>query len=291
MQINLNHYKGAIIEYCCTKCKIINNFTEDFSNKISKIKSERCEHFDIKFIYSLEKCKLKYSISFNCKKCGQNELFNIFNDSKDLNIHYKCKKCKNGDINVQMLLIDEIIEEDEKTNNKNYKYDNEVKKIFNFENNNIKGANNNLNKLNNNYNIKLKNNMNLIENNQNQIIINNNFNFNNNNIINFNMMMGNMNINNINDDCQDMLNQNNNKKEIGIININFRRTKGGEYKCSIDSLNWVFSKVVRKFLKEHEDIDENKINAFLFNGKRVEDYKTLKQNNINENDTIMIYEI
>ena len=281
MQINLNHYKGAIIEYCCTKCKIINNFTEDFSNKISKIKSERCEHFDIKFIYSLEKCKLKYSISFNCKKCGQNELFNIFNDSKDLNIHYKCKKCKNGDINVQMLLIDEIIEEDEKTNNKNYKYDNEVKKIFNFENNNIKGANN----------IKLKNNMNLIENNQNQIIINNNFNFNNNNIINFNMMMGNMNINNINDDFQKHINQNNNKKEIGIININFRRTKGGEYKCSIDSLNWVFSKVVRKFLKEHEDIDENKINAFLFNGKRVEDYKTLKQNNINENDTIMIYEI
>ena len=188
MQINLNHYKGAIIEYCCNKCQIINNFTEDFSNKISKIKSERCEHFDIKFIYSLEKCKLKYSISFNCKKCGQNELFNIFNDSKDLNIHYKCKKCKNGDINVQMLLIDEIIEEDEKTNNKNYKYDNEIKKIFNFENNNIKGANN----------IKLKNNMNLIENNQNQIIINNNFNFNNNNIINFNMMMGNMNINNIN---------------------------------------------------------------------------------------------
>ena len=281
MQINLNHYKGAIIEYCCNKCQIINNFTEDFSNKISKIKSERCEHFDIKFIYSLEKCKLKYSISFNCKKCGQNELFNIFNDSKDLNIHYKCKKCKNGDINVQMLLIDEIIEEDEKTNNKNYKYDNEIKKIFNFENNNIKGANN----------IKLKNNMNLIENNQNQIIINNNFNFNNNNFINFNMMMGNMNINNINDDCQDMLNQNNNKKEIGIININFRRTKGGEYKCSIPSLNWVFSKVVRKFLKEHEDIDENKINAFLFNGKRVEDYKTLKQNNINENDTIMIYEI
>ena len=100
--------------------------------------------------------------------------------------------------------------------------------------------------------------------------------------------MGNMNINNINDDFQ---NQNNNKKEIGIININFRRTKGGEYKCSIPSLNWVFSKVVRKFLKEHEDIDENKINAFLFNGKRVEDYKTLKQNNINENDTIMIYEI
>ena len=122
MQINLNHYKGAIIEYCCNKCQIINNFTEDFSNKISKIKSERCEHFDIKFIYSLEKCKLKYSISFNCKKCGQNELFNIFNDSKDLNIHYKCKKCKNGDINVQMLLIDEIIEEDEKKNNKNYKY-------------------------------------------------------------------------------------------------------------------------------------------------------------------------
>ena len=151
---------------------------------------------------------------------------------------------------------------------------------FNFNNNNFMMMNNinqnmvNMpNMLNNNNNFMFNNNMNLPQINQ------------------MNMMMGNMNINNINDDCQDMLNQNNNKKEIGIININFRRTKGGEYKCSIDSLNWVFSKVVRKFLKEHEDIDENKINAFLFNGKRVEDYKTLKQNNINENDTIMIYEI
>ena len=75
------------------------------------------------------------------------------------------------------------------------------------------------------------------------------------------------------------------------INIIFRQTKGATYNFSVSSLNCVFSEVVRNFLKVHKDIDEDKIGAFLFNGERVQDYKTLKENNIKENDIILITEI
>ena len=217
MEVNMNLYKGAIIEYCCNICKIINNFTEDFSNKISKIKSESCEHFDIKFIYRIEKIKLKYAISFNCKICGYNELFDILKNPKELSIHYKCKKCNNGDINILMILIEKVIKDDKKGGNLIIN-DNSVNNFFN----------NNFEEFNNNYN---------------------------------------------------------------AINIIFRQTKGATYNFSVSSLNCVFSEVVRNFLKVHKDIDEDKIGAFLFNGERVQDYKTLKENNIKENDIILITEI
>ena len=179
MQVNLNQYKGAIIDYGCSICQKYDNYFEDFTNQISRIKSDSCSHFDIKFIYNLEKNKLKYLVSFNCKNCGENKIFELYKNSNAFNIHYNCAKCKKGDSNVQMLLSDEIIKEDNnsiKNINKNHVDTKPTKS----NNNKISNFNNNLNHINNFNNIQPMNNMNLIGGNQNQMnnMMNNNFNFN-----------------------------------------------------------------------------------------------------------------
>ena len=120
MQVNLNQYKGAIIDYGCSICQKYDNYFEDFTNKISRIKSDSCDHFDIKFIYNLDKNILKYMVSFNCKNCGVNKIFDLYKNSNVYNIHYICNKSKNGDSNVQMLLSDEIIKDDDSKKKKHY---------------------------------------------------------------------------------------------------------------------------------------------------------------------------
>ena len=272
MKINLNNYKGAIIDYGCNICNINDNFFEDFTNKISRIKSDGCEHLDIKFIYNLEKNSLKYMVSFNCKNCGENKIFDLCKYSNDLSIHYKCNKCKNGNTNVQMILSEEI-----------FKIDDGIKKQNKPNDNKINFINPNSNQINNFININQSiNNMNLVGGNQN--IFNNNLNFNNNimmnnfnhpinqNIMNFqnnnlfmnnnfnnanmnpnvnqiNMMMGNMNLNNINNNLNNSSNasKTNNKS----VNLIFKDTQGLQYNFPVSSLDCVFSEVVREFLKKN----------------------------------------
>ena len=321
----MNKYKGAIIEYGCMICKKFDNFFEDFSNQLSKIKSDNCEHFDFKFIYNLEKIKLKYMVSFNCKKCGKNKIVNLYNNAGEFcNIYYECYNCKNGDINVQMILSEEIIKDD------NIKIKDMKPKIIKNEiknHNNINNINNNMNQI-NNFGINQSiNNINLIGGHANQInnnFQNNNFNFNNNimmnnmppinnnimnmNIINnnplsnvnnfnnmninqnmnqMNMMMGNLNINNINNN-QMMNNQNNNNNN--SIKLIFKDTKGLKYDLFVSSLDLVFSEVIRQLFKKYSDFDEDKTYAFLRDGQRVQNHKTLGENDIGNNKIIMVIE-
>ena len=320
MQINLNQYKGAIIDYCCSICQKYDNYFEDFTNKISRIKSDSCEHFDIKFIYNLEKSKLKYLVSFNCKNCGENKIFELYKNSNVYNIHYNCNKCKNGDSNVQMLLSDEIIKDDDspiKKFTKNQVGNNQIK----LNNNQNANFNNNLNQFNNfNFN-QPENKINLLGGHQNQMnnMMNNNFNFNNNNFMmmnninqnmvnmpnmlnnnnNFmfnnnmnlpqinqmNMMMGNMNINN-NNNLPDFSNQNKNVNK--SINIVFKDTTGVKYNFSVSSLDLIFSEVVREFLKKNPNINIDEVGGFLCDARVIQNHKTLKENNICENKTIMM---
>ncbi len=46
-KIFINKYKVAIIQYMFQECKVYNHFFEDFSKKISRIKSENCCHFNL----------------------------------------------------------------------------------------------------------------------------------------------------------------------------------------------------------------------------------------------------
>ena len=307
MKVNLSKYKGAIIEYCCTICNIFDNFFEDFNNEISKIKSCSCNHFDVKFIFKLGKKKFEYILSFNCKKCGENELVNLYNNDDDFfNINYKCKRCKNGDFNVQMILSEDIIKDDNPNIEKREK-PNEIKQID--KNNNI------LNAQNNNMNNEITNNMNLIGGNANHIN-NNNFNFNNNfmrndifignnpnlmnmnffnndiinnmdqNVDQINMMIGKMNINNNN---QNNI-QNINKYKNNSIKLIFKDTKGLFYELYVSSLDLVFSEVVRQLFKKYSEFNEDKEFTFFSNAERIQNYKTLRENNLNNESIIMIFE-
>ena len=287
MQVNLNQYKGAIIDYGCSICQKYDNYFEDFTNKISRIKSDSCDHFDIKFIYNLDKNILKYMVSFNCKNCGINKIFDLYKNSNVYNIHYICNNCKNGDSNVQMLLSDEIIKDD----------DNQKKNIIKSQicNKQIKSNNNNFANFNNN--------MNLVGGNPNQKnnMMNNNFIFNNNMMMNnfmfnnnmnmpqinqINMMMGNMNMNNINNNLPNFSNQNKNQDK--QINIIFKDTTGVKYNFSVSSLDCVFSEVVREFLKKNPNINIDEVGGFLCDANMIQNHKTLKENNIGENKIIVM---
>jgi predicted RNA-binding Zn-ribbon protein involved in translation (DUF1610 family) len=302
MQVNLNQYKGAIIDYGCSICQKYDNYFEDFTNKISRIKSDSCDHFDIKFIYNLDKNILKYMVSFNCKNCGVNKIFDLYKNSNVYNIHYICNNCKNGDSNVQMLLSDEIIKDDDSQKKniiKNKVYNMQIKS----NNNNFANFNNNLNQINNFNNIHPINNMNLVGGNPNPMnnMMNNNFIFNNNMMMNnfmfnnnmnmpqinqINMLMGNMNINNINNNLPNFSNQN--KKHDKQINIIFKDTTGVHYNFSVSSLDCVFSEVVREFLKKNPNINIDEVGGFLCDAHMIQNHKTLKENNISENKIIVM---
>ena len=203
---------GAWINYGCSICNIEDNFTESFSEKISKIKTKSCEHFDFKFIYNPEKGNMKYMISFSCKKCKKDNIEDLYKFSKDgtSSLHYKCINCNNGDLNFQMILNEEALKEQ----NMNLQNNMGSKNINNNMNNNINNNSNNFNFIQmNNFNQSINNirviggNMNQnnmmpfnnfnnnIMNNMNPNFINNNFNMINNNFNNMNMNNGFNNIN------------------------------------------------------------------------------------------------
>ena len=213
--MNANHKKtkGALINYGCSICNIEDNFTESFSEKVSKIKSKSCKHFDFKFIYNPEKGSMKYMISFICKNCGKDNIVDLYQSNPDgaSSIHYQCIKCQNGDMNFQMILNEEALKEQ----NKNIKY-NSMNNI-NLNNNRI---NNNINSFNfnqmNNFNQSF-NNIGVIGGNMNQ---NNMMQFNN---FNNNFMMNNLNMNqNFQNNNFPMFNSFNNRNmNIGCNNQNF----------------------------------------------------------------------
>lgn len=321
---------GAWINYGCSICNIEDNFTESFSEKISKIKTKSCEHFDFKFIYNPEKGNMKYMISFSCKKCKKDNIEDLYKFSKDgtSSLHYKCINCNNGDLNFQMILNEEALKEQ----NKNLQNNMGSKNINNNMNNNINNNSNNFNFIQmNNFNQSINNirviggNMNQnnmmpfnnfnnnIMNNMNPNLINNNFNMINNNFNNMNMnngfnninfMMENMNLNNknqfnVNNNINNTKNTKiQNQKENTKINedknsikLHFKVTTGLDYFTSVPSLDIVFSEVARKLLEENPTLDENKIKGFACGGTPLKYHKTLRENNIEGTELILIFEI
>ena len=103
---NLKRYKGAFVEYGCDDCGICDSFEEDFTSDISRIKSDSCPHFSLKFIYNLEGDSFKYILSFTCNECGTNQLMNVFEKiTEDFpHINYKCINCGKGSMKVSFLL-------------------------------------------------------------------------------------------------------------------------------------------------------------------------------------------
>ena len=103
---DLRRYIGAIVQYECVDCCTYDNFDEDFTSDISRIKSDSCPHFSLKFIYNLEGDSYKYSLSFTCNNCGENQLINVFDKitEESPNIHYKCVKCGKGSMKIGFLL-------------------------------------------------------------------------------------------------------------------------------------------------------------------------------------------
>ena len=103
---DLQRYIGAIVQYICDDCGTCDNFDEDFTSDISRIKSDSCPHFSLKFIYNLEGDSYKYSLSFTCNNCGENQLINVFDKitEESPNIHYKCVKCGKGSMKIGFLL-------------------------------------------------------------------------------------------------------------------------------------------------------------------------------------------
>ena len=342
---------GALLDYMCNICGDNKNFFVDFTAEISKIKSDTCKHFDIKFIYKNEGKKITYMISFNCKNpnCGKNQIVQLYpSNSEDIpSLHYKCPNCKCGDMNFQMILNEKAM----KKKNKNIKVNvnvnqslindkviggnaNQINIMFNnnicmpmnpnmnmnpnFNNLNINpnfnNANMNPNIINGNINPNFNNanmNPNIINANMNQnfINVNMNQNFNNQNIIpnfnnanmnpifnNGNINIGNMHLNNGN-------NMNNINNNINIVNpqnqknndpnaknsiiLKFKTTEGQSFDLAVDSLDLVFSKVIHELFKKFPDF-EDKIKGFVCQGKPIQNQKSLKDNNISNNDTIMI---
>ena len=110
-KINNPKYKGALIQYICSKCNYGSDTFIEFNN-IAKVKQANCEHFDIKFLFSSEKYTMKLTCSFNCKFCKKNNMIELFNE-KTMNesgsINYKCNSCNNGNIAIQYLFLTEEI--------------------------------------------------------------------------------------------------------------------------------------------------------------------------------------
>ena len=220
-------FKSINIEYNCEKCHFHKEFDDDL--KISGIRQEKCENFDIKFIKSVDddnNKKVEYNCSFKCKKCKQigNILFDLHKFKKDsydpINKIYQCCGAKliiNG-----LLLYDDTDDNHEDNNLMNEKIEMNKKK-----NNDI--INNNENKQVNQIHINNNQNMNNINNNGNgnfnyNQMMNNNMNFMNNinlmNMMNNNkfMMNNNNNINNFNN--QFNMNKNDYNNFIGFNGIN-----------------------------------------------------------------------
>ena len=357
---------GALLDYICNVCGENKNFFVDFTAEISKIKSDTCKHFDIKFIYKNEGKKITYMISFNCKNpnCGKNQIVQLYpSNSEDIpSLHYKCPNCKCGDMNFQMILNEKAMKKKNKNINVNANINqslyndkviggnaNQINNGMNFNNFNFNNNNNNFilmnqmyqNNMNNNNNIMFNNNIcmpmnpnmnmnqnfnnlnmnpnfnnlnmnqNMINANMNPNIINANINpnfinaninqnFNNVNMNHFfnnvNMNIGNMhlnngnNMNNINNNINIANPQNHNNNAANAENsiiLKFSTTEGQNFDLVVGSLDWVFSKVIHELFKKFPDY-EDKIKGFVCQGKPIQNQKSLKDNNISNNDTIMI---
>ena len=320
--INLENYKGALIQYFCEECNNYDSFFEDFANKISRIKSGSCYHFNFKFIANFDGNKFKYSISFNCNNCEESEIKNLFDETTTTNIskiNYKCKKCGQGSINFELILSDEIIIDDnekndnEKNDNNNLTNSNNFKDDINSDlnnqnliGNNIQMNNNqnilNINFPNNRFNNSNINNIRMMNNMNNMIYLNNinpNFNIIPNNNMNFvNMMMPN-NFNNINNMNNIFFNNNginNINLRINPINNNisdkikllFKEMTGSNSYEVYASPRQVFGEVVRLFLNEHKEIDKKTINRFVSGGNILHLQKTIEENNLENNSQILI---
>lgn len=277
MSAHPNKSKGAWINYGCSICKIEDIFTETFSEKVSKIVSKSCEHFDFKFIYNPEKGNLKYMISFICKNCGKDNIEDLYKLSSDgtSNLHYQCIKCNNGDMNFQMILNEEALKEQNKNiqnnmrnnninnNHMNNNINNDINSFnfnqmqnFNQSMNNIGVIGGNMNQNNvmqfNNFNNNMMNHFNMNQNfpNNNFPMINsfNNMNINNgfNNVNFMNFMMGKMNINNniINKNNNNNINKNQNlnmqNQDLNIQNQNLNKKNHNPIKNDNNSIKLIF---------------------------------------------------
>ena len=120
-QIRVRDYKGAVVEYSCESCYAAENFNVNFS-EIPKAKSGRCEHLNFNFLLLINKCNIKYLISFTCTNgsCKYQKNIELFNNHiNDIcgNIEYSCEKCGNGKIFVGFLLTDNLNLLEEKEDN------------------------------------------------------------------------------------------------------------------------------------------------------------------------------
>ena len=291
-EIDINKYKGAIIQYMCQDCKKCEEFFEELTNKISRIKSGNCSHFTLKFIYNnLGRGNFKYIVSFNCKNCKDNKIINLFDENSMNNtsyINYKCEKCRKGPINVELLLIEQMVNDEGSFEDKNIIKNN--KNNINLSDTNNKINNDNMFR-NQQVNWIQQNNYNNINNQQ----INNDNNMFNNNMMFNNMMinnnaMFNMQFNNMNKNiyANNMLflnrNNNNNNNQIKLI---FKDTKGLSFELSA-SPDKVFGEIVRNLFNNYKQIDKDNIANFLFNGNRIKMQKTLSENKLENNSKILI---
>jgi hypothetical protein len=181
---------------------------------------------------------------------------------------------------------------------------------FNQSINNIRVIGGNMNQNNmmpfNNFNNNIMNNMNPNFINNNFNMINNNFNNMNmnNGFNNINFMMENMNLNNKNqfnvnnniNNTDDVIIQNQKentkiKEDKNSIKLHFKVTAGLDYFTSVPSLDIVFSEVARKLLEENPTLDENNIMGFACCGTPLIYHKTLRENNIEGTELILIFEI
>ena len=254
-RIDINKYKGALIEYKCAKCHPIPKmFFESFQSQIARIKSDSCSHMSFKFISNFDGKNFKYIVSLNCLNCGENKIKNLFDKDSEYssNIEYKCEKCGNGDMKFGILLSEEIIEMDENNNDENQ---NENKNKMNQNNNN---NNNNMN--------------------QNPYINNNN-----NNIIYNNFIAG----NNYNQGFGVKLAGGYNMIVNKII-LNFCDMRGRQYQIET-SPDVPFAEVIRNLLNKYPAIDRENIASFVCNGNRVKNQKTVKENGISSGDKVMIH--
>ena len=167
---------GALLDYMCNICGDNKNFFVDFTAEISKIKSDTCKHFDIKFIYKNEGKKITYMISFNCKNpnCGKNQIVQLYpSNSEDIpSLHYKCPNCKCGDMNFQMILNEKAMKKKNKNINVNANINqslyndkviggnaNQINNGMNFNNFNFNNNNNNFILMNQMYQNNMNNNI------------------------------------------------------------------------------------------------------------------------------------
>ena len=132
---NIKNYKGALINYFCNDCQSSDDFFVEFSD-VPKVKPGGCVHFNINFIYAIEKYDIKYLLSFTCKKYKEScmkELFNKNTKNIDGNIKYKCSKCGQGDIIAGFYFSNEMIDLDN-PKSINQEFQNCINLIFRYNN-------------------------------------------------------------------------------------------------------------------------------------------------------------